>query len=66
MNELIEWKKVKDTTQKLWSRSMGTIIALIIGMMAGLLIKEGTIIDDCKYTNTFRVGTQSFTCQRRM
>lgn len=66
MNELIELKKAKETINKIWAKSMATIIALILGIMAGLLIKESEIIDDCKYTNNFRIGSQSFTCQRRM
>lgn len=66
MEELIDIKKVKATAQKIWTKSMGTILALIIGLGFGLLMKEGTIIEDCKYSGSFRIGTQAFSCQRKI
>lgn len=66
MEELIDIKKIKSVSQKVWTKSMGIIIALLIGIGSGLLMKEGTIIEDCKYSGSFRVGTQSFSCQRKI
>ena len=65
-NELIS---VKDFILKFkgwWAASLGIVVALIVGIVIGVFIVEGKIINDCKFLNAFRIGDQGYTCQRRI
>lgn len=66
MNELIDVSKVQSWIQSKWKSSLGIVIALVFGILIGLLLVESRIIDDCKYLKTFRFGNQAFTCVRTM
>lgn len=57
---------IKKVVNKYWARAMAPIFALVVGMAAGNLLTEGRILDDCKYNTSFRIGTQSFNCGRRI
>lgn len=61
-----EIKFIKSWANKIWSRSMMPAVCLLLGVGAGALNVEWRILDDCKYSNGFRVGNQSFTCTRKM
>ena len=63
---LIEWAKMKKIVKDLWSNSMGAIIALVVGILLGIIYKQGDIMDDCKYAGSFRVHSQAFNCQRKI
>ena len=63
---LIEWNKLVDFVKTLWARSMAAIVALVVGGLIGIVYNQNDIVEDCKYTGSFRVHTQAFTCQRRM
>ena len=63
---LIEWIKVKRFIKDVWSNSLGVVIALLLGLMFGIVYKQGDIIDDCKYAGSFRVHSQAFNCQRKI
>jgi hypothetical protein len=52
--------------KRLWAASFGVVISLIAGIMLGMYYTEGRILDDCKYSGVYRVGTQAFTCIRKM
>lgn len=52
--------------RRLWAASFGVVVALIIGILIGMFYTEGRVLDDCKYSGVYRVGTQSFTCIRKM
>lgn len=61
-----EWKRFVSFVRRLWANSMGTVVALIVGVLLGIVYKQGDIIEDCRYAGSFRVGTQAFNCQRKM
>lgn len=63
---LIEWNKLVDSVKTLWAKSMAAIVALVIGSLIGIVYNQNEIVEDCKYTGSFRVHTQAFNCQRRM
>lgn len=63
---LIEWNKLVDSIKTLWAKSMAAIVALVIGSLIGIVYNQNEIVEDCKYTGSFRVHTQAFNCQRRM
>jgi hypothetical protein len=63
---LIEWKKMKAWIKAVWAESLGVMLALVLGLLLGALYKQSDIIEDCRYSGSFRVGTQAFNCQRRM
>lgn len=64
MNELINAKQAKDWIVRHWAKSLGPILALIIGILIGVLMVESRIIEDCKYMKNFRFGNQAFNCTR--
>lgn len=61
-----EFNQAKKFIQQTWSKSLVFFLALMIGIMSGMLITEGRVISDCKYMNNFRIGEQSYTCQRKI
>lgn len=63
---LIEWKKFKAWCKSAWAESLGVVIALLVGILIGVLYRQTDITEDCRYSGSFRVGTQAFNCQRRM
>lgn len=63
---LLEWHKIKKWLREVWSGAMGIVLALILGIVLGIVYKQGDIIDDCKYAGSFRVHTQAFNCQRKI
>jgi hypothetical protein len=67
MNELkAEVKPMVKALKALWNKAFAAIACLVLGILFGILHAESRIIDDCKFSSGFRVGVQSFTCQRRM
>ena len=52
--------------RRVWAASMGVVIALVVGLLLGIVYKAGDIIDDCKYSGSFRVHSQAFNCQRKI
>ena len=52
--------------RRVWAGSMGIVIALVLGLLLGIVYKSGDIIDDCKYSGSFRVHSQAFNCQRKI
>lgn len=61
-----EWARLKGWIKRVWADSMGVVIALVVGILLGIIYKQGDIIDDCKYSGSFRVHSQSFNCQRKI
>jgi hypothetical protein len=64
--ELIDLKKGWETAQKVWSKSLAVIIALIVGVLTGSVYSKNEILGDCSFNNSFRVNSQAFTCQRKI
>ena len=62
-DEMNKWKAV---VQKVWSRSLGVVLALLVGLGFGWTSGRGDITEDCKYSGAFRVGSQAFTCVRKI
>jgi hypothetical protein len=58
--QLLAWAKI------VWSKAFWPIVALIAGMIVGSTDTESRITSDCKYAQSFRVGYQAFTCQRKI
>ena len=63
---LIEWRKFKQWCKSVWAESLGVVIALVLAILIGVLYRQTDITEDCRYSGSFRVGTQAFNCQRRM
>lgn len=61
-----EWQKIVRAVRGAWTNMMGAIIALVVGILLGIVYKSGDIIDDCKYSGSFRVHSQAFNCQRKI
>ena len=62
-DEMNRWKSV---AMKVWANSMGIILALLLGLAFGWVYGRGDIVEDCKYSGAFRVGTQAFICTRKI
>lgn len=63
---LVEWEKIKSWFKSAWANAMGVVIALMLGIVFGIMYKQGDIMDDCKYAGSFRVHSQAFNCQRKI
>jgi hypothetical protein len=63
---LIEWAKIKKFIKDVWSNAMGIVVALLIGLLLGIVYKQDDIQEDCKYAGSFRVHTQAYNCQRKI
>lgn len=57
---------LKRLVKRYWAQSLAPVFALVVGVVIGNLLTEGRILDDCKYNTSFRIGTQSFNCGRRI
>lgn len=64
--ELVDLKKGWDNAQKVWAKSLAVILALIVGVLTGSVYTRNAIVGDCSFTNSFRVNSQAFTCQRKI
>ncbi len=64
MNELIDLTKLQSWIQSKWRASLGIIVALVLGILIGILSVEWRVIDDCKYLKSFRFGNIAFNCVR--
>lgn len=63
---LIEWAKIKKWCKETWASSLGVVIALVVGVLLGIMYKQTDIMEDCKYSGSFRVHTQAYNCQRKI
>ena len=61
-----ESKQITERLKRIWSASFWPLFALLLGVIAGVLIATGNIINDCKYAGAFRVDSQAFSCQRKI
>jgi hypothetical protein len=61
-----EIKRIGAWLRKVWASSMGVVVAMVLGIILGVVYKQGDIIDDCKYAGSFRVHSQAFNCQRKI
>jgi hypothetical protein len=64
--ENISPKIVLDWINGVWAKSLAAVIMFVVGMMIGQVQTESRIISDCKFSGSFRVEIQAFTCQRRI
>jgi hypothetical protein len=64
-NELIQMKDWIFKFKGWWAASFGIVVALILGILIGILMTEGKIINDCKFISSFRIGDQGYNCIRR-
>ena len=64
-NDLIQVKDWVKKMRTMWAASLGVVLALIAGVLIGMLAVEGRIINDCKYIGNFRIGDQGYACSRR-
>ena len=63
---LLEWKKIRAWIRGVWAESLGVVLAFVIGILIGIVYKQEDIMEDCKYSGSFRVHTQAYNCQRKM
>lgn len=61
-----EWKKTGSVILKLSPYLLLIVVVLFIGFVSGHDMASTEISKDCKYAQSFRVGLESFTCQRRL
>lgn len=54
------------SVKKVWANSLGVVLALVVGVIVGIVYKQGDIIEDCRYSGSFRVHSQAFTCVRKI
>ena len=69
MNNNDELIGIKDFIFKFrgwWAASFGIVVALILGILIGILMTESKIINDCKYISNFRIGDSGYTCARKI
>jgi hypothetical protein len=64
--ETINPYKILEWVNKIWAKSMAAFLMFFLGLWMGSINAEGRIVSDCKFSNTFRVEIQSFSCQRRI
>lgn len=50
---------------KLWSRSFWGIVFFVAGYLLGEGVTERRVLDDCRFSTSFRVGYIAYTCTRR-
>ena len=62
----IDIKKVWQTINDWWARSMIAVLLFAIGMWIGVVNTESRIASDCKFAGAFRVEIQAFICQRKL
>lgn len=61
-----EYKRIKTTLATIWAKSFWPILALLLGVLIGVLATTSNILNDCKYAGAFRVDSQAFSCQRKI
>ncbi len=61
-----ESKRITERLKRIWAASFWPLFTLLLGVLTGVLIATGNIINDCKYAGSFRVDSQAFTCQRKI
>jgi hypothetical protein len=61
-----ERKVIYEKLKQIWAKSFWPLLALLCGVLIGVLTATNEIINDCKFAGSFRVDTQAFTCQRRI
>ena len=61
-----EWDRLVAFLRKTWAASMGIVLALIAGLLLGIVYKQNDIMEDCKYAGSFRVHSQAYNCQRKI
>ncbi len=61
-----ESKRITEKLKRIWAASFWPLFTLLLGLLAGMLIATGDIINDCKYAGAFRVDSQAFSCQRKI
>lgn len=61
-----EIKRFTEAFKRVWARSFWPLLALLCGLILGVLVATNRIIDDCKYAGAFRVDSQAFHCQRKI
>lgn len=66
MNELIDVPKMYESFRKQWAKSFFIVVALLIGMVIGMVMVRSEIVNDCKFLGGFRIGDQSFNCVRKI
>jgi hypothetical protein len=64
--ESIDVKKIWQTINDWWARSMIAVLLFAIGMWIGVVNTESRIASDCKFAGAFRVEIQAFICQRKL
>ena len=64
--ESIDIKKIWQTINDWWARSMIAVLLFAIGMWIGVVNTESRIASDCKFAGAFRVEIQAFICQRKL
>jgi len=64
--ESIDVKKIWQTINDWWAKSMIAVLLFAIGMWIGVVNTESRIASDCKFAGAFRVEIQAFICQRKL
>jgi hypothetical protein len=66
MNELIDMKRMwKEFNEKVWAKSLIVVLMFLLGMMIGSMLVRNSVLDDCRFLSSFRIGDYAFSCVRR-
>lgn len=61
-----EWKSFKIKLTQAAPKLLLVLSFLVVGYWSGWQLKGADIMMDCKYAQAIRIGTDSFTCQRKI
>ena len=61
-----ENQRLVEKLRQAWSKAFWPLLALLCGVLLGVLGTRSEIINDCKYSGSFRVDSQAFNCQRKI
>lgn len=64
--QFIDWEKAKERMKTIWMGAFWPIVALLVGLFLGNYSAEQRVIDDCRFSDAFRVMHQAYNCSRRM
>lgn len=65
MNELIDVKKIWEQFVKKTRTAIGTLALMAISFFVGMSYQNKVIVEDCKFSNVFRDGSDSYNCVAR-
>ena len=60
-----DFENLRYKARRVWSRSFWPLALFFLGYCIGEALTEKRVLDDCRFSNAFRVGYTAYSCQRR-